>query len=41
MGSVFSPGGYTILDSIYISKQIRERVRLLNQQYKEIEQMQI
>ncbi len=41
MGSIFKLGGYTTLDRIYISRQIRERVILLNQRYKEIEQMQI
>ncbi len=30
IGSIFNLGGYTILDGIYISKQMRERVRLLN-----------
>ncbi len=41
MGSVFKPGGYTTLDGIYISRQIRERIILLNQRYKEIERIQI
>ena len=41
MGSIFKPGGYTTPDGIYISRQMRERVTLLNQRYKEIERMQI
>jgi len=41
MGSVFKRGGYTTPDGIYISRQMRERVMLLNQRYKEIERMQI
>ncbi|KAK0767656.1 hypothetical protein LTR38_018270, partial [Friedmanniomyces endolithicus] len=41
MGSIFKPGGYTTPDGIYISRQMRERVMLLNQRYKEIERMQI
>ncbi len=41
MGSIFKPGGYTTPNGIYISRQMRERVMLLNQRYKEIERMQI
>ncbi len=41
IGSIFKLGGYTTLDGIYISRQIRERIVLLNQRYKEIERMQI
>ncbi len=41
IGSIFKLGGYTTLDRIYISRQMRERVILLNQRYKEIERMQI
>ncbi|KAK0857835.1 hypothetical protein LTR87_017822 [Friedmanniomyces endolithicus] len=41
MGSIFKPGSYTTPNGIYISRQMRERVTLLNQRYKEIERMQI
>ena len=30
IGSIFKLGGYTTLDGIYISRQMRERVMLLN-----------
>ncbi len=41
MGSIFKLGGYTTPNGIYVSRQMRERITLLNQRYKEIERMQI
>ncbi len=42
IGSTFNPaGGYITPDGIHISKQMRERVKVLGQRYKEIERMQI
>jgi len=41
LGSTFDPnGGYITPDSVHISRQMRERVRLLAQRYKEIECIQ-
>jgi len=42
IGSTFNPaGGYITPDGIHISKQMRERVKVLGQRYKEIQRMQI
>jgi len=42
IGSTFNPaGGYITPDGIHVSRQMRERVKVLEQRYKEIVRMQI